>query len=463
MAWYYSALMLSFNNFINKIKQVKAGKKSRAAASGAPPLIVPRADHNISRKLISPSALKVLNTLRDAGFEAYLVGGCVRDLLLGYEPKDFDISPTALPEQVHKLFRRSRLIGRRFKLVHVRFGRDEIIEVATFRAPPEAENQIDGRIMQDNVYGTLEQDAWRRDFTINALYYNIADFTIVDYTGGIADLQQGLIRLIGDKKVRYREDPVRMLRALRFMAKLGLKLESETETLISELAPLLSDIPPARLFDETLKLYMSGQAAMTHELLCHYGVFDYLYPQTAALLHQQVDDYPRTLLMKALQNTDKRLADNKPVTPAFLFAALLWEPLRQRWQQLSQHMPEIPAMQRAAGEVLSEQIQTVAIPKRFSLVTRDIWTLQPRLTRRQGKRAFALLLHPKFRAGYDFLALRAEAGEPLQELTDWWTQFQQASATEQAEMVNALGKNDGEPKRRPRRRRRRKPAAKRED
>ncbi|MEX1199961.1 MAG: polynucleotide adenylyltransferase PcnB [Methylophaga sp.] len=454
--------MFSFNNIINKIKQVKAGKKSRAAAAGAPPLIVPRADHNISRKVISPSALKVLYTLKDAGFEAYLVGGCVRDLLLGYEPKDFDISTNALPEQVHKLFRRSQLIGRRFKLVHVRFGRDEIIEVATFRAPPEAENQVDGRIMQDNVYGTLEQDAWRRDFTINALYYNIADFTIIDYTGGIADLQQGLIRLIGDKQVRYREDPVRMLRALRFMAKLGLKLEAETEALITELAPLLSNIPPARLFDETLKLYMSGQAAMTHELLCHYGVFDHLYPQTAVLLHQQVDDYPRTLLMKALQNTDKRLADGKPVTPAFLFAALLWEPLRKRWQELNQQMPEIPAMQRAAGEVLGEQIQTVAIPKRFSLVTRDIWTLQPRLMRRQGKRAFALLLHPKFRAGYDFLVLRAESGEPLQELTDWWTEFQQTTATKQAEMVNGLSKTDAAPKR-PRRRRRRKPANKQED
>jgi poly(A) polymerase len=454
--------MLSINSLINSFKRIKAGKKSRAAAEGAAPLIVSRADHNISRQLISPSALKVLYTLKDAGFEAYLVGGCVRDLLLGYEPKDFDISTNALPEQVHRLFRRSQLIGRRFKLVHVRFGRDEIIEVATFRAPPEAKNHVDkqGRIMQDNVYGTLEQDAWRRDFTINALYYNIRDFSIVDYTGGIADLQAGLIRLIGDKTVRYREDPVRMLRAVRFMAKLGLKLEAETEQLIVDLAPLLSDIPPARLFDETLKLYLSGQAAVTHELLCHYGVFDHLYPQTAALLHQENNGFPRTLLMKALENTDKRLADNKPVTPAFLFAALLWEPLRQRWLELSKEMPEIPAMQRAAGEVLSEQIQTVAIPKRFSLVTRDIWTMQPRLTRRQGKRAFALLLHPKFRAGYDFLALRAQSGEPLQELTDWWTTFQQTSATAQAEMVNALGNGAETDKRKPRRRRRRKPANK---
>jgi poly(A) polymerase len=239
-----------------------------------------------------------------------------------------------------------------------------------------------------------------------------------------------------------------------------LDAEPVAEQLIVDLAPLLSDIPPARLFDETLKLYLSGQAAVTHELLCHYGVFDHLYPQTAALLHQENNGFPRTLLMKALENTDKRLADNKPVTPAFLFAALLWEPLRQRWLELSKEMPEIPAMQRAAGEVLSEQIQTVAIPKRFSLVTRDIWTMQPRLTRRQGKRAFALLLHPKFRAGYDFLALRAQSGEPLQELTDWWTTFQQTSATAQAEMVNALGNGGETDKRKPRRRRRRKPANK---
>ena len=454
--------MLSINSLISSIKRIKAGKKSRSAGSGSPPTIVPRNQHNISRQLISPNALKVLYTLKDAGFEAYLVGGCVRDLLLGYEPKDFDITTNALPEQVHKLFRRSQLIGRRFKLVHVRFGRNEIIEVATFRAPPEADLHVgeQGRIMQDNVYGTLEQDAWRRDFTINALYYNIRDFSIVDYTGGIADLQAGLIRLIGDKPVRYREDPVRMLRALRFTAKLGLELEAETEQLITELAPLLRDIPPARLFDETLKLYLSGHAAMTHQLLCQYRVFEHLYPQSAALLpQQQQGDHSRTLLMKALENTDLRLAEGKPVTPAFLFAALLWEPLRLRWQQLCQEMPEIPAMQRAAGEVLAEQVQTVAIPKRFSIVTRDIWTMQPRLLRRQGKRAFSLLLHPKFRAGYDFLMLRAQSGEPLQQQVDWWTTFQQVSAAKQSEMVLALG-NSAEAGKRKRRRRRRKPSSK---
>lgn len=448
--------MLSFNTIFKKLRK---GKASRRGASGASPLIVPRAEHGISRKQISQHALKVLYTLKDAGFEAYLVGGCVRDLLLGHEPKDFDVATNALPEQVHKLFRRSRLIGRRFKLVHVGFGRD-IIEVATFRAPPEAESHVDdqGRIMQDNVYGNLEQDAWRRDFTINALYYNISDFSVVDYTGGMADLKAGTIRLIGDVETRYREDPVRMLRAVRFVGKLGLKLDAKTEQGIFRHGVLLTDIPPARLFDETLKLYLSGNAAVTHELLCHYGLFDHMYPQTAALLHEEQDGYPRTLLMKALENTDRRIDDGKPVTPAFLFAALLWEPVRQRMQRLmEQGLAEIPAMQQASSEVIAGQVSQVAIPKRYSLVTRDIWTLQPRLIKRQGKWAFRTLLHPKFRAGYDFLALRCEAGEPLHELVDWWTRFQQEPDSVQKNMVDALASEGGARKPR-RRRRRRKPS-----
>lgn len=451
--------MLSLNKFINKLVKGKNDTKGRGPQA---PVIVPRSEHTISRKQISQNALNVLYTLKDAGYEAYLVGGCVRDLLLGHEPKDFDVATNALPEQVHSLFRRSRLIGRRFKLVHVRFGRD-VIEVATFRAPPEASNHVDeqGRIMQDNVYGTLEQDAWRRDFTINALYYNIRDFSIVDYTGGIDDLNAGLIRLIGDVETRYREDPVRMLRAIRFVGKLGLKLDKQTEDGIFKWAALLADIPPARLFDETLKLYLTGNAAVTHELLCHYGLFDEMYPQTAALLHEEKDGYPRTLLMKALENTDRRIDDDRPVTPAFLFAALLWEPVRQRAQLLMENgMPEIPAMQRASSEVIMDQVQRVAVPKRFSMVTKDIWNMQPRLMKRQGKRAFRALLHPKFRAAYDFLALRHEAGEPLSEIVDWWTWFQEVSANEQEKMVAGLsgnGKTTSKPRRR---RRRRKPATK---
>ncbi|MFW5450501.1 MAG: polynucleotide adenylyltransferase PcnB [Methylophagaceae bacterium] len=447
--------MLSLNKIFNKLKR----NTSRLNGSNHEPLVVLRPDHSISRKQISSAALKVLYGLKDAGYEAYLVGGCVRDLLLGHEPKDFDVATDASPEQVNKLFRRSRLIGRRFKLVHVRYGR-EIIEVATFRAPPETEQQDkQGRIVQDNVFGTLEQDAWRRDFTINALYYNIRDFSIIDYTGGIADLEAGKIRLIGDVETRYREDPVRMLRAIRFIGKLGLQLEQKTEKEIPKLAKLLSDIPAARLFDESLKLYLTGNAAVTHELLCHYGLFDYLFPQTAEILHTEQDDYPRTLLIKALENTDQRIDDGKPVTPAFLFAALLWEPVRQRWQEYQANkIPIIPALQRAATDVISEQVQQVAIPKRFTIVTRDIWTLQPRLEQRFGKRAFRLLTHPKFRAGYDFLLLRSESGEPLTELADWWTRIQDATEEEQQAMVNALSSSG--PRRKPRRRRKKKPAAK---
>ena len=448
-----------FDRFTKKKPRIRGRDSNNDSAESPEVIIVPRPEHTISRKQISSAALKVLYGLKDAGYDAYLVGGCVRDLLLGHEPKDFDVTTNATPEQVHKIFRRSQLIGRRFKLVHVRYGR-EIIEVATFRAPPEADQQSDGRIMRDNVYGTMEQDAWRRDFTINALYYNVRDFSIIDYTGGLVDLKAGKIKLIGDVETRYREDPVRMLRAVRFVGKLGLKLDDETEHLIPELASLLVDIPAARLFDETLKLYLSGNAAVTHELLCHYHVFEHLFPQTDKLLHTEQDNYPRTLLIKALENTDKRIDEGKPVTPAFLFAALLWEPVRLRWQEHKSHnIPPIPALQRAATDVIVEQVKRVAVPKRFTIMSRDIWTLQPRLEQRFGKRAFRLLTHPKFRAGYDFLLLGAESGEPLTELAEWWTTFQFAEEAEQQQMVKSLAPSSGG-KRKPRRRRKKKPAAK---
>jgi poly(A) polymerase len=418
--------------------------------------VIPRAEHSISRQQINPAALKVLYGLKEAGYDAYLVGGCVRDLLLGHEPKDFDVATNASPEEVHKVFRRSQLIGRRFKLVHVRFGR-EIIEVATFRAPPQIEQHVDGagKIMRDNVYGTLEQDAWRRDFSINALYYDISDFSIIDYTGGIDDLKAGKIKLIGDVETRYREDPVRMLRAIRFVGKLGLSLDEETERLIPILANLLADIPAARLFDESLKLYLSGYAAKTHELLCQYHVFEHLFPQTEKLLRTQENNSAHTLLIKALENTDNRIDEGKTVTPAFLFAALLWEPVRQRWQQnIERKVPVIPALQHAATDIIMEQVKRVAVPKRFTIMTRDIWVLQPRLEQRAGKRAYRLLTHPKFRAGYDFLLLRAESGEPLGELAEWWTQFQFASESEQQSLVSNLAASPSPKKKR---RRRKKP------
>ncbi|MFO1371103.1 MAG: polynucleotide adenylyltransferase PcnB [Candidatus Competibacteraceae bacterium] len=395
-------------------------------------ITIPRPEHNVSRANISPSAVKVLYRLRDAGYRACLVGGGVRDLLLGREPKDFDIATDALPEQVYKLFRNCRLIGRRFRLAHVQLDR-EIIEVATFRAHgddsedgdgPAVERAEDGRILSDNVYGTIEQDAWRRDFTINAFYYDISNFTVLDYVGGMADLKAGLIRLIGDPVQRYHEDPVRMLRAVRFVAKLGFRFDPATEAPLHRLGHLLEKIPPARLFDEILKLFMSGCAIQTFELLRHYRLFGWLFPATERCLNRQQQHYPRMLLVRALASTDSRLAENKPVNPAFLVAALLWEPLREKLRHLeAEGLDGQEALQEATEAVIRAQIPHTALPRRFSLPMREIWELQQRLTCITGKRPLRLLSHPRFRAAYDFLLLRAGADEQAATLADWWTQF----------------------------------------
>ncbi len=398
------------------------------------PVIIPRPDHNISRANISPNAVKVLYRLREAGYRACLVGGGVRDLLLGREPKDFDIATDARPEQVYKLFRNCRLIGRRFRLAHVQFGQ-EIIEVATFRAHgvddedsngPSVERADDGRILSDNVYGNIEEDAWRRDFTINALYYDIADFAVLDYVGGLADLKAGLIRLIGDPAQHYHEDPVRLLRAVRFAAKLGFRFDPATETPLSRLGNLLEKIPAARLFDEILKLFMGGCAIQTFELLRHYRLFGWLFPATERCLNHQQQHYPKTLLVRALANTDARIANSQPVNPAFLFAALLWEPLREQIRQLQtepEEMDEFAAVQIAAEMVIQTQTRRVALPRRYSLPMREIWEMQPRLTAITGKRPLRLLTHPRFRAGYDFLLLRADSDQEAAELAEWWTNF----------------------------------------
>jgi poly(A) polymerase len=421
------------------------------------PVIVPRAEHGISRAQISPSALKVLYRLKDAGFAAYLVGGGVRDLLLGREPKDFDIATDAHPEEVRSLFRNCRLIGRRFRLAHVRFG-SEIIEVATFRAPHDGaedegagELSEDGRILRDNVYGTFEQDAWRRDFTVNSLYYNIRDFSVVDHTGAMADIAEGQMRLIGDPQVRYREDPVRMLRAVRFAAKLGFRIEEASEAPIFELADLLFDIAPARLFDEVLKLLHGGVALETFEQLRRYGLFRSLFPLTERALEREDQDFPMTFIARALENTDRRITEGKPVTPAFLFAVLLWEPVRLHTAELvAEGMGEIQALQVAAAEVTSEQLRHVAIPKRFSLPMREIWTLQPRFAQRRGKRVARLLAHPRFRAAYDFMCLRAAVGDGDPELCAWWTQLQETDASGQEELLQQ--QTAAEPARKRRRR-----------
>lgn len=425
------------------------------------PVVISRDNHPLSRANISPNALKVLYRLKSAGFAAHLVGGGVRDLLLGREPKDFDVATDAQPEQVKEVFRNCRLVGRRFRLAHVQFGR-EIIEVATFRAgqdsqPGDAQQSDEGMLLRDNVYGTIEQDALRRDFSVNALYYSIADFSIIDFTDGVKDLEGGVLRLLGDPQVRYREDPVRMLRAVRFAAKLGFRIDAATETPIPELAGLLADVPAARMFEEVLKLLLGGTAVSAFERLRQLGLFAELFPDTERALGELDQEFPLTLVMQGLENTDRRISEDKPVTPAFLFAVLLWEPVRQRAAQLqAAGDPPYQALQRAAGEVLSRQLERVSLPRRFSTPMQEIWALQSRFANTRGKRPKRLLAHPRFRAAYDFMLLRASAGEADQELAEWWTAYQDGNA--EAPAPAAPG-SAGRRSRRGGRRRRRKSAA----
>lgn len=427
-----------------------------------PPVIYSRKEHCVSRSDISESALKVLYRLKDSSYDAYLVGGGVRDLLLGRKPKDFDVATDAHPEQAHKEFRNSRLIGRRFRLLHVRYGRD-IVEVATFRAHHDEDSEMseddshirDGMLVRDNVYGNIEDDAWRRDFTINALFYNIRDYSVIDYTGGMQDIKARLIRVIGDPAQRYREDPVRMLRAIRFAAKLDFAIEEQSAKPIAELKDKLQVVPPARLFDEVLKLFLSGHALRSFDLLREYDLFRFLFPITDAHLNQ--NDSFNELIRLGLRNTDIRIAEEKPVTPAFLFAILLWRPvldLAGRWQQRG--MGELQAIQSAGHEIFNLQAQHVALPRRFTLQTSEIWTMQDRLLNRSGKRAFRLFSSARFRAGYDFLLLRQQSGEEgLDDLCEWWTQFQVQHEEGQHAMVREL--KSPKTRSKSRRRRKRKP------
>ena len=422
------------------------------------PIVIPRSEHGISDTDISGGALKVLETLTDAGHSAYLVGGGVRDLLLGLKPKDFDVATGATPEAVRGLFRSSRLIGRRFRLAHVRMGR-EVIEVATFRAGFDTSAgdpdhvRVDGRIVRDNVYGTLEEDAWRRDFTVNCLYYDHRERTVIDFTGGWADARDRRLRLIGSANERYREDPVRMLRAVRFAGKLGFDIEGDTSRTIYDLAPLIEDMPPARLYEEVVKLFMGGAGRASYELLRRYGLFGHLFPETEACIEAVPDGIgiAGALAGKALESTDARIRSGKPVTPGFLFAALLWEPVRQDAEACAARgMSAIQAHDAAGADVIERQIQHVSLPRRFSLMVREIWGLQPRLVNRRGRGAASrLLAHPRFRAAYDFLVLRAESGEDVADHAKWWTRFQEADDGERRSMLD----DRRGPKRRRRRRR----------
>jgi poly(A) polymerase len=512
--------------------ELRTDPASRPAAR-----VIPRAEHSISRSAISPNALRVLYRLREAGFEAFLVGGCVRDLLIGITPKDFDIATSALPEEVKRTFRNCRLIGRRFRLAHVFFGRD-IIEVATFRAmsavpdeiPTEtavpdldddesADDLIDaldddddlddtdestvlaeagshrtgihghtplverdrsrhagagngdddedrvtdehGRILRDNAYGTIDDDVWRRDFTANALYYNIADFSIWDYAGGVEDIAARRLKLIGDPATRYREDPVRMLRAARFEAKLGFSLHGETGTAIRELKELLGSVPPARLFDETLKLFLTGHGAMSLVVLQRHGLLGELLPTVAAYLDKHPSGLVAQLVRRGLENTDQRVAAGKPVTPTFLFALLLYGPFaeiiekqpQEKWHDIGTIVDCVDRAVRAAQGRIS-------IPKRFSLGVREMFASQPRLEQPRGRRALRMLEQPRFRAGFDLLLLRAEIGLAQKDIAEWWTRVQEASQSDRDRMADALGgqprqADEGAGRRGPRRRRRR--------
>lgn len=418
---------------------------------------IPLRTHGITRDLISTAALKTVAGLQDAGFEAYVVGGAVRDLLVKLRPKDFDVATNATPEQVRRIFRRARIIGRRFRLVHVMFG-SETVEVSTFRSSqPDDDNAKvaeNGRILRDNVFGNQEQDAVRRDFTANALYYDPSREVIIDFHGGVADIKNGRLRVIGDPTTRYREDPVRMLRAVRLAAKLKLQLDSGSEAPIQELAHLLQDVPESRLFDEMLKLFLSGYAGATIRELCRLGLHHSLFPPLQSL--QQQPESARFIQL-AMENTDARVLDNKRVSPSFLFATLLWHEVLDHWKknQLSGLRP-VPALQMAMTTVTEHQAETLAIHKRYSGAMREIWGMQPRFEYRAGKRPYTLLEHPRFRAAYDFLLLRCAAGEIPQEIGDWWTSFARADGDARAAML--LPGTGSAPKKRRRRSRRPKTA-----
>lgn len=373
--------------------------------------ILPRDKHCISREQINGNALKVLYRLHNAGFSAYLVGGCIRDLLLGITPKDFDIATNASPEEIKNLFYNCRLIGRRFRLAHIHFGRD-IIEVATFRGTHVREQlqNAHGMILRDNVYGKIEEDVLRRDFTINALYYNIADFSVMDFVGGLEDLKRGQLNLIGNPEVRYREDPVRMLRAIRFAAKLNFKIHPRSGDPIRTMGNLLANIPAARLFEEYSKLFLTGNAKATYMLLHDYDVLKYLFPHTAKLPKDS------QLILEALENTDKRVAEDKSVAPGFLLAVFNWH----THQDLCKHMHS----REAIDSILREQQKIIAIPRRFVSMVRDIWEVQIRLEkRRSAKQVETLYALAKFRAAYDFLLLRANSDEKAKKAALWWQQY----------------------------------------
>lgn len=420
---------------------------------------IERDQHSISRKFISEHALKVMRHLNRYGFDAYLVGGAVRDLLLNKRPKDFDVATNATPEEIRKLFKNARIIGRRFRIVHVLFGR-EIIEVTTFRGNHTQEENSTlnkhtsltndkGMLLRDNVFGSIEEDALRRDFSVNALYYSSKDFCVYDFTNGISDIKKKRLQLIGDPAQRFKEDPVRILRALRFAAKLAFTIEPTTYQEIDGHAELLSLIPAARLFDEFSKLFLSGHAMASYEQLKQHNMLKYLISSAEFLNTPSTEQ----LITQGFKNTDERIQQNKSVNPAFIFSVLLWPSLVKAQEELiKENTPIFAAIQLAATHVLDEQSRLTSLPKHLQTTIKDIWELQERLSQRHGRRAFKTFEHPKFRAGYDFLLLREQIGdiEPL--LGEWWTKFQIQTEAEQEEAVRALGSAPANKLKKPRKR-----------
>lgn len=420
-------------------------------------------EHGIAVDLVDDAAMSVVGGLREAGYAALLVGGCVRDMLLGIAPKDFDVATDATPEQVSEVFRRTRLVGRRFRIAHVRFGR-EVIEVSTFRRQLDEDGETaensrkalrgkdtarssEGVILRDNAWGRIDEDAFRRDFTINALYYDPIDEVLIDYAGGLDDLRHRRLTLIGNPAIRYREDPIRIVRAIRFAAKLGFELHGSTGTAIPDTSHMLSQVAPARLFDELCKLFLLGHSEAAWQLVRDLDLAEPLFPDVELSTH--VDE----LILLAMRGTDERIAEGKPVTPGFLFAVILWDTYLERLSRHREHASLVEARDAASQEALRDQCEISAIPRRFTQFIREMWLLQPRLEAREAKDLGRLTSHPRFRAAYDFLLLRAATGEVGQALADWWTGYQEADGDAQAALRNALG--DGKGRRRRRRRRRR--------
>ena len=439
------------NKFLKRVFRKSAKVRSSGNAQ-----VIPFELHGVSREQISYGARKVTDGLQAAGYQAYVVGGAVRDLLLNRIPKDFDVATDATPEEVRRVFRRSRIIGRRFRLVHVMFG-EEVVEASTFRSLIEAEDaQTDehGRLLRDNQFGDQEQDAARRDFTVNALFYDPATQEIHDYHGGYADMRANMLRMIGDPAVRYREDPVRMLRAVRLSAKLEMRIDAATAAPIAKMKDLLDNVPQARLLDEVLKMLLSGHSVECIQQLRRMSLHHGLLPLLDVILEQPLGE---KFVMLALRNTDERISQDKPVSPAFLFAALLWHEVLAAWK-LHQQQGERPvgAMHAAMDEVLGKQKARLAIPHRHDAVMKEIWLMQLRLEQRAGQRPFRLLEQPRFRAGFDFLLLRCASGEVDDELGLWWDEFQNVSAERRAEMLQPEQAAD---KKRRRRKPRKKPEA----